>query len=85
MYRYCTDVNFNPDVIKSASTACEGLCCWVRAMEVYERVAKVVAPKKIALAEAESELSVQMAKLNEKRVELHAVLDKLQVRHCSVR
>ena len=72
--RYCTNPDFNPDVIKSASTACEGLCKWVRAMEVYERVAKVVAPKKIKLAEAEAELNVQMAKLNEKRAELKAVL-----------
>lgn len=74
--RYCSNPDFNPDVIKSASTACEGLCRWVRAMEVYERVAKVVAPKKIALAEAEAELAVQMAKLNEKRAELNAVLSK---------
>ena len=48
-------------------------------MEVYDRVAKVVAPKKIALKEAEGELAVQMANLNEKRAELKAVLDKLQV------
>lgn len=75
-YRYCANPDFNPDVIKSASTACEGLCKWVRAMEVYDRVAKVVAPKKAKLAEAEAELSVQMAKLNEKRAELHAVLGK---------
>ena len=75
-YRYCTNPDFNPDVIKSASTACEGLCKWVRAMEVYDRVAKVVAPKKAKLAEAEAELSVQMAKLNEKRAELQAVLGK---------
>jgi len=32
---------FDPAVVKNASTACEGLCKWVRAMEVYERVAKV--------------------------------------------
>ena len=43
-------------------------------MEVYDRVAKVVAPKKVALGEAEAELAVQMAKLNEKRAELKAVL-----------
>ncbi len=43
-------------------------------MEVYDRVAKVVAPKKAKLAEAEAELSVQMAKLNEKRAELKEVL-----------
>ena len=64
---------FNPDVVKAASNACEGLCRWVRAMEVYDRVAKVVAPKKIKLAEAEAELSVQMTKLNAKRAELKEV------------
>ena len=42
-------------------------------MEVYERVAKVVAPKKIKLAEAEAELAVQMKMLNEKRAELKEV------------
>ena len=64
---------FKPDVIRNVSTACEGLCKWVLAMEVYERVAKVVAPKKIKLAEAEGELEIQMTKLNAKRAELKAV------------
>ena len=64
---------FKPDVIRNVSTACEGLCKWVLAMEVYERVAKVVAPKKIKLAEAQGELEVQMTKLNAKRAELKAV------------
>ena len=72
-YRYVTNPDFNPEVVKGASNACEGLCKWVRAMEVYDRIAKVVAPKKIALAAAESELAVQMEKLNEKRGELQVV------------
>ena len=76
--RYCSNADFKPEIIKSASTACEGLCKWVRALEVYDRVAKVVAPKKKALAEAEAELAVQMGQLNEKRAELKAVLDKLE-------
>ncbi|CAI8026112.1 Dynein heavy chain 3, axonemal [Geodia barretti] len=75
---YCSKEEFRPEVIKTASAACEGLCQWVRAMDVYDRVAKVVAPKKIKLAEAEAELAVQMKKLNEKRAELKEVLDKLQ-------
>lgn len=75
-HRYINNPDFFPEVIKSASTACEGLCKWVRAMEVYDRVAKVVAPKKAKLAEAEGELAVQMAKLNEKRAELKTVLGK---------
>ena len=72
-FSYITNPVFNPDVVKAASNACEGLCRWVRAMEVYDRVAKVVAPKKIKLAEAEAELSVQMTKLNAKRAELKEV------------
>ena len=39
--RYMNNPEFDPVVVKNASTACEGLCKWVRAMEVYERVAKV--------------------------------------------
>ena len=73
-FSYCSKAEFIPEVIKAASTACEGLCQWVRAMDVYDRVAKVVAPKKIKLAEAEAELAVQMKKLNEKRAELKEVL-----------
>lgn len=40
------------------SKAAYGLCCWVRAMEVYDRVAKVVGPKKEALKTAEGQLQV---------------------------
>ena len=41
------------------------------------RVAKVVAPKKIALKAAEEELSVAMADLEKKRASLKEVQDKL--------
>nr|CAD7573553.1 unnamed protein product [Timema californicum] len=76
--KYIPDRDFDPDVIKNVSMACEGLCKWVRAMEVYDRVIKIVAPKKAKLAEAEAELALQMDKLNEKRAQLQAVTDKLQ-------
>ncbi|KAL8573170.1 Dynein heavy chain 3, axonemal [Nucella lapillus] len=76
--KYMTNPDFEPSLIKNASTACEGLCRWVRAMDVYDRVAKVVAPKKAKLAEAESDLGMQMEKLNEKQAQLKAVTDKLQ-------
>ena len=45
---------------------------------MYDRVAKVVAPKKAKLAEAQGELAVQMEKLTGKRKELAKVLSKLQ-------
>nr|CAI5856319.1 unnamed protein product [Callosobruchus analis] len=76
--RFMPDREFDPDRIKSVSTACEGLCKWVRAMEVYDRVIKIVAPKKARLAEAEAELATQMDTLNAKRAELQIVADKLQ-------
>lgn len=76
--KYVTNPDFDPNNIRSVSSACEGLCRWVRAMEVYERVAKVVAPKKEKLAQAEAELAVQMEKLNAKRAQLKEVVDKLQ-------
>lgn len=42
-----TNPNFDPDKIRNASTACEGLCRWVFALDEYEKVAKIVGPKKI--------------------------------------
>ncbi|XP_014666536.1 PREDICTED: dynein heavy chain 7, axonemal-like [Priapulus caudatus] len=77
--KYCTNPDFDADKIKSASTAAEGLCRWVLAMEAYDRVAKVVAPKKLALAGAEQELATAMAALEKKRAALKEVQDKLKV------
>lgn len=44
-------------------SAAEGLCKWVCAMDSYDKVAKVVAPKKAALAEAEEQLAGVMEQL----------------------
>lgn len=76
--KYISDRDFHPDKVKNVSTACEGLCKWIRAMDIYDRVAKIVAPKQQALALAETELADQMEKLNSKRTELQIILDKLQ-------
>ena len=71
--KYVTDPNFDPKLIAKASLAAEGLCRWVTAMEVYDRVAKVVAPKRIALAEKEKEVKELMALLKTKQDSLAAV------------
>ena len=47
-------------------------------MEIYDRVAKVVAPKKLRLKTAETELGKMMDTLNQKRAELKEVEDKLE-------
>ena len=59
--------------MKQASTACEGLCRWIRAMDQYDKVAKIVAPKKVKLLAAETELANQMSKLDGKRAQLKEV------------
>jgi dynein heavy chain len=74
---YITNPEFDPVKVRNASSAAEGLCKWVKAMEVYDRVAKVVAPKKEKLREAEQSLSETMSILNEKRAELKEVEDRL--------
>lgn len=56
--RVLSNEAFDPDKIRSASTACEGLCRWVIALTKYDVVAKIVAPKKLALAEAQATFAV---------------------------
>jgi dynein heavy chain len=68
---------FTPEVVKKASVAASGLCKWVHAMVLYDKVAKVVAPKKAALAGAEKSLADAKANLAEKQAELQGVIDKL--------
>ncbi|CAL8266095.1 unnamed protein product [Lota lota] len=75
--KYTTNPDFVPEKIRTASTAAEGLCKWVLAMESYDKVAKVVAPKKEKLAQAEGELSVAMESLGKKQAALKEVQDKL--------
>jgi len=75
--KFIPDPEFVPDKIRSASTAAEGLCKWVIAIEAYDRVAKVVAPKKAALKVAEGELAEAMGSLELKRANLKDVQDKL--------
>uniref|UniRef100_A0A6Q2WX96 Dynein axonemal heavy chain 12 n=1 Tax=Esox lucius TaxID=8010 RepID=A0A6Q2WX96_ESOLU len=74
---YMTNPDFDPAKVAKASSAAEGLCRWVTAMEIYDRVAKVVAPKKASLNEAQRSLATTMALLDEKRAELKEVEDRL--------
>ncbi|XP_044576956.1 dynein axonemal heavy chain 7 [Cotesia glomerata] len=74
---YLTNPNFDPEKVKVSSTACEGLCKWVFAMSEYDKVAKAVAPKKKALAEAQEVYNDAMDKLSAKRAQLREVQGKL--------
>ncbi|KAE8615220.1 hypothetical protein XENTR_v10008446 [Xenopus tropicalis] len=76
---FISNPEFQPAVIKNVSSACEGLCSWVRAIEVYDKVAKIVAPKRQRLEAAEADFRIHMEKLKIKRAELKEVSDKLEV------
>ncbi|KAL0118616.1 hypothetical protein PUN28_009352 [Cardiocondyla obscurior] len=82
---YMTDSSFVPHIVAKASSAAEGLCKWVRAMVSYDEVAKVVAPKKKKLAEAQNECDEAEAFLNEKRQTLAALNAKLAALNDSLR
>ncbi|KAK3272243.1 hypothetical protein CYMTET_19451 [Cymbomonas tetramitiformis] len=75
--KYTANEDFTPQNAAKASSAAEGLCKWVCAMDTYDRVAKIVAPKNAALAEATSEYNTVMAGLKVKQDELDALMDKL--------
>lgn len=82
---YMTDNSFMPHIVAKASSAAEGLCKWVRAMVSYDEVAKVVAPKKKKLFEAQMECDEAEAFLNEKRQTLAALNAKLAALNDSLR
>lgn len=39
--KYITNKDFDPSIIKNISSACEGLCKWIRAIDIYDSVIKV--------------------------------------------
>ncbi|KAF7398391.1 hypothetical protein HZH66_006288 [Vespula vulgaris] len=72
-----TNPDFDPERVRHVSTACEGLCRWVIALSEYDKVAKIVAPKKEALARAEGDYAVAMKQLSFKRSQLEEVQERL--------
>lgn len=75
--KYYNDPRFVPDEIKKQSSAAMCLCMWVRAMVVYDKVAKNIEPKKQALREAEESLAATMSQLDTKKRALQEVLDRV--------
>ena len=43
---YVNNPDFKPDLVGRVSGAAKSLCMWVRAMEVYGRIYRVVEPKR---------------------------------------
>lgn len=68
MFRnYLDKPEFNPENIKASSLAAEGLCLWVKAIDVYNLISKIVEPKKDKLKKAEVMVRQHMKQLEIKR------------------
>lgn len=59
--------DFQPHVVAKASSAAEGLCKWIKAIENFESVNTIVLPKKMKLAKAKELLKETRKFLAEKR------------------
>merc|ERR1719421_1701361 len=68
------DPTFEPETIKKASIAAMGICKWIRAMVVYDKVAKEVGPKRAKLEQAEKTASDALALVATKKEELAGVI-----------
>jgi len=60
---YLDDPDFNPEFIQAKSLAAAGLCSWVINIMIYYKVFCEVEPKRIALGQANAELSAAKDKL----------------------
>ncbi|CAH8499452.1 unnamed protein product [Schistosoma intercalatum] len=79
--QYCSQDDFQPDVVGKVSSAAKSLCMWVRAMDVYGRVYRVVEPKRQRLKQAEEvlhEKQAQLAAAQAKLDEVNAEMRRLQ-------
>ncbi|XP_022919976.1 dynein axonemal heavy chain 6 [Onthophagus taurus] len=78
---YIENKNFVPEIIEKVSKVCKSMCLWVRAIDQYAKVYKVVEPKRKKLEAAETELNQVMTLLREKQQKLadvEAFIQKLQ-------
>lgn len=78
---YTHDTELEPEKVGIVSAACKSLVQWVRAIEKYARIYKVVGPKIELVAELEASLRLKQEQLAEARrmlAELEAKLAALQ-------
>ncbi|XP_036012665.1 dynein axonemal heavy chain 2 isoform X6 [Mus musculus] len=76
---YCAQPDFQPDIIGRVSLAAKSLCMWVRAMELYGRLYRVVEPKRIRMNAAMAQLQEKQAALAEAQEKLREVAEKLEM------
>lgn len=72
--KYLDNPDFTPESVGKQSKAAMSLCMWVQSIASYDKVAKIVEPKREKLSQTEAALNRANAKLREKQ-------DAAAVRH----
>ncbi|XP_017780151.1 PREDICTED: dynein heavy chain 6, axonemal [Nicrophorus vespilloides] len=75
---YIDNKDFQPDIVASVSKVCKSMCMWVRAIDMYAKVYKIVEPKRKKLQAAEKILNNVMTLLQEKQRQLFEVESMIQ-------
>ncbi|WIA37814.1 hypothetical protein OEZ86_014676 [Tetradesmus obliquus] len=75
--RVVADPAFTPDQVGKQSKAAMSMCLWVRAMDTYATVYRIVEPKRQILATAQAALDASNAILAEKQAQLKAIREKV--------
>eukprot|EP01135_Chromosphaera_perkinsii_P000405 Nk52_evm52s78 gene=Nk52_evmTU52s78 len=76
--KYCANPEFQPDTVGRVSHACKSLCMWVKAMEIYGRIFRQVAPKRAKLDEAVAALASKQKALQDAKDKLAEVERNLE-------
>jgi dynein heavy chain len=77
LQKYIKRDDFVAEKVFSVSRAAASLCKWVKAMDIYGRVAREIEPKKEKLRGAEASRDKAQSQLAAKKAELQGVLDKV--------
>ncbi|CAL1538804.1 unnamed protein product [Lymnaea stagnalis] len=75
--QYVAQADFHPEIIGRVSLAAKSLCMWVRAMEMYGRIFRVVEPKRQRLNAAMAILREKQAALADAKAKLAEVEAKM--------
>lgn len=78
LQHYTQNLEFEPDLVAKQSTVCKSICIWVRAIDGYAKISRVVEPKKRRLKEAEVELREIAETLRQKEEALAQIERKIR-------
>jgi len=75
--KFISDPEFVPEIVEKKSKAGKSICLWVRAIDNYSEVLKVIQPKREQLAEAQKGLDAANAELSVKSAALQKVRSQI--------